>query len=277
MSAPTVEKVALIGSGNWGSAIAKIVGRNVKLNHGFDTEVRMWVHEEIIQGQKLTDIINTKHENTKYLPGIKLPENVVAVPDLLEAIKGATLLVFVIPHQFVPDTCDRLRGKVHPSARAISLIKGVDTSKGGINLISESIREHLGVDVSVLMGANIATEVALEQFCETTVVQSHTHYPASTPSWALTSATPQLSKKVITTCFGGRNRRVAEAHVLTGKPFDVLEKELLNGQKLQGTLTALEIHHILKKKNLVNEFPFFTTVYQICYEGHNPKSIVEDI
>ena len=38
----------------------------------------MWVYEEMIEGQKLTEIINTKHENVKYLPGIKLPENIVS-------------------------------------------------------------------------------------------------------------------------------------------------------------------------------------------------------
>lgn len=37
----------------------------------------MWVFEENINGRKLTDIINTEHENVKYLPGYKLPENVV--------------------------------------------------------------------------------------------------------------------------------------------------------------------------------------------------------
>lgn len=38
----------------------------------------MWVYEEIIEGKKLTDIINETHENVKYLPGHKLPENVVS-------------------------------------------------------------------------------------------------------------------------------------------------------------------------------------------------------
>ena len=33
------------------------------------------------------------------LPGVALPENVVAVPDVIEAIKGATYLIFVLPHQ----------------------------------------------------------------------------------------------------------------------------------------------------------------------------------
>ena len=37
----------------------------------------MWVYEEMIDGRKLTEIINTEHENVKYLPGHKLPKNVV--------------------------------------------------------------------------------------------------------------------------------------------------------------------------------------------------------
>ena len=62
-----------------GSAIAKIVGNNaVELSDQFDKEVRMWVFEEMVDGQKLTKIINTKHQNVKYLPNIDLPENVVS-------------------------------------------------------------------------------------------------------------------------------------------------------------------------------------------------------
>lgn len=37
----------------------------------------MYVYEEMIDGKKLTEIINTTHENVKYLPGHKLPPNVV--------------------------------------------------------------------------------------------------------------------------------------------------------------------------------------------------------
>ena len=33
----------------------------------------MWVFEELVAGEKLTEIINTRHENVKYLPGIRLP------------------------------------------------------------------------------------------------------------------------------------------------------------------------------------------------------------
>ena len=39
----------------------------------------MWVFEEIVDGKKLTEIINEQHENTKYLPGFKIPANVVCM------------------------------------------------------------------------------------------------------------------------------------------------------------------------------------------------------
>ena len=62
------EKVTIVGSGNWGSAIAKIIGRNVLDRDEFDDEVRMWVYEEQVDGKNLTEIINSEHENVKYLP-----------------------------------------------------------------------------------------------------------------------------------------------------------------------------------------------------------------
>ena len=37
----------------------------------------MWVFEEIVEGQKLSELINSRHENVKYLPGVKIPDNVV--------------------------------------------------------------------------------------------------------------------------------------------------------------------------------------------------------
>lgn len=117
------EKVCLVGSGNWGSAIAKIVGRNVLKYPEFDNEVRMWTFEEIVNGRRLTEIINTTHENVKYLPNIELPKNIVAVPELLKTVEGATLLIFVVPHQFVKGVCEQLYDKLEPNARAISLIK----------------------------------------------------------------------------------------------------------------------------------------------------------
>jgi glycerol-3-phosphate dehydrogenase (NAD+) len=72
------KRIAIIGSGNWGSTIAKIIGQNVLNNPVFEKQVNMYVYEEMINDRKLTDIINTDHENVKYLPGHKLSNNVVS-------------------------------------------------------------------------------------------------------------------------------------------------------------------------------------------------------
>lgn len=66
-----------------GSAIAKVAGENVgEKPNKFTAPVTMYVYEEIIDGRKLSEIINTDHENPKYMPGVKLPDNVVCTPCL---------------------------------------------------------------------------------------------------------------------------------------------------------------------------------------------------
>ncbi|XP_048882491.1 glycerol-3-phosphate dehydrogenase 1-like protein [Brienomyrus brachyistius] len=341
MAAPL--KVCIVGSGNWGSAIARIVGSNVRELQRFATTVKMWVYEENVNGRKLTDIINTDHENVKYLPGYKLPENVVAVPDLRDAAKDADLLVFVVPHQFIRKLCEEMASCVSRTARGITLIKGIDEGPEGLRLISDIIREKMGIDVSVLMGANIANEVAAEKFCETTIgsriMDNGQLFKEllQTPNFRITvvpdadtvelcgalknivavgagfcdglgcgdntkaavirlglmemiSFARLFSKNstvssatflescgvadLITTCYGGRNRRVSEAFVTSGKSIEELEKEMLNGQKLQGPATAAEVHHILKQKGLVSKFPLFTAVYQICFEGKPVQDMI---
>lgn len=65
----------------------------------------------------------------------------------------------------------------------MSLIKGVDKGPDGLKLISDHIREGLcgAVPVSVLMGANVANEVARDELCESTVSQQRrqAHRPDS--------------------------------------------------------------------------------------------------
>lgn len=198
-------KVCIVGSGNWGNTIAKVVAENTKAHPDeFEEEVQMWVFEEEVSipkdskhydpgselcrtPQKLTQIINGLHENVKYLPNIPLPKNLVANPNIGDAVKDATILVFNLPHQFIGRTCDDLKGKVVPFARGISCIKGVEVSDSGCKLFSDSIGEKLGIYCGALSGANIATEVALEKFSETTIayappaMDSQRPTPAGTP------------------------------------------------------------------------------------------------
>uniref|UniRef100_UPI003AAF8BD9 glycerol-3-phosphate dehydrogenase [NAD(+)], cytoplasmic-like isoform X2 n=1 Tax=Centroberyx gerrardi TaxID=166262 RepID=UPI003AAF8BD9 len=313
------KKVCIVGSGNWGSAIAKIIGHNVKASNRFDPIVNMWVFEEMINGKKLTEIINTDHENVKYLPGHKLPRNV-----------------------FIGKLCDQMKPHIMEGTIGISLIKGVDEGPEGLKLISDIIREKLEIEVSVLMGANIANEVADEKFCETTIgakneANGHIFKELlQTPNFRITvvqeSDTVELCgalknivavgagfcdglgfgdntkaavirlglmemvafakmfckgqvssitflescgvADLITTCYGGRNRKVAEAFVKTSKSIAELEAEMLNGQKLQGPQTSAEVYKILLKKDLVDKFPLFSAVYQICFEGKEVKEFI---
>ncbi|XP_034279206.1 glycerol-3-phosphate dehydrogenase 1-like protein [Pantherophis guttatus] len=335
-------KVCIIGSGNWGSAIAKIVGQNTKSSNQFDPVVKMWVFEELINGRKLTEIINQEHENVKYLPGHKIPPNVVAVPEVVEAVEESDILIFVVPHQFIPKICEQLTGHVKAGAIGISLIKGIDEGPEGLKLITDIIREKLKIDMSVLMGANIANEVANEMFCETTIGSKNAKNGKilkelmQTPNFRITvvddcdtvelcgalknivavgagfcdglgfgdntkAAVIRLGlmemiafakifckgtvsintflescgvADLITTCYGGRNRKVAEAFARGGKTIEQLEKEMLNGQKLQGPQTSAEVYKILKQKNLVDKFPLFVNIYLICYQGKSVKEFI---
>ena len=56
-----------------------------------------------------------------------------------------------------------------------------------------------------------------------------------------------------------------------------IEGDLLNGQKLQGTLTAREAHAILERRNFLHEFPLIKVIYEIAFEGKPVREIVQGI
>ncbi|KAM0675658.1 hypothetical protein GVAV_001026 [Gurleya vavrai] len=152
-------KISIIGSGNWGTAISKIILQAIKDKKDCDETIFMWTFEEIIDGKKLTDIINTTHENVKYLPGVILSKNLIAMSDLKSCVKDSNILVFVVPHQFVKKVVSDLKGNIRKDAIAVSLIKGVMVEDNKLKLISDFISEELKIECGVLMGANIANEI----------------------------------------------------------------------------------------------------------------------
>uniref|UniRef100_A0A0K0ECC0 Glycerol-3-phosphate dehydrogenase [NAD(+)] n=1 Tax=Strongyloides stercoralis TaxID=6248 RepID=A0A0K0ECC0_STRER len=345
-----VKRVAIIGSGNWGSAIARNIGYST-LQHKdtFVSEVKMWVYEEIINGEKLSEIINSRHENIKYLPGKKLPENIVAVTDLVETCKDADYLIFVVPHQFVTGLCNQLKGKIKLTAQGVSMIKGLalnDGSKNGIHLITDEIKSILNIRCSVLMGANLAHEVAEDQFCEATIgyngsdieeeivlkklfhrdsfritvvkdantvelcgalknvvavaagISDGLGYGDNTKAAIIRLGLMEITKFVekffppsnlrtffqscgvadlVTTCYGGRNRKLGMAFAKSDKDIKTLEKEVLNGQSAQGVCTAEEVATMLKNTNSQNEFPLFMGVDKVCRREIKPEDLIEHL
>ncbi|RMD42184.1 hypothetical protein DV735_g2929, partial [Chaetothyriales sp. CBS 134920] len=398
-SAGRKHKVTVIGSGNWGSTIAKVVAENTAAHPDlFERDVQMWVFEEQVQlkkdskhykegtelssgPQKLTRIINTFHENVKYLPGIALPHNVIANPDVTDAVRDSTILIFNLPHQFIKNVCKQITGHIQPFARGISCIKGIDVQESSIHLFSETIGHELGIYCGALSGANIASEVAQEKWSETTIayappavdsrsepshgdasqlIHRDVHgQPSTTELKPLPAEYPAIDQEtvrklfhrryfhvsvvsdvasvslggalknvvavaagwvdglgwgdnakaaimrigllemisfghrffgetvsaetfteesagvadLITTCNGGRHVRCAAMSIREGKSIGEIEARELNGQKLQGTLTAYEIHTFLKSHGIEKDFPLFTAVYDIL-EG---KAKAEDL
>ncbi|KAJ5115313.1 hypothetical protein NUU61_001072 [Penicillium alfredii] len=200
-------KLAVVGSGNWGTAIAKIVAENAASNPDiFEQTVEMWVFEENVEipktsqnydpsnpgPQKLTEVINRTHENVKYLPGVQLPTNLHANPSVEDAVKDGTILVFNLPHQFILKTCEQLKGKILPFARGISCIKGVDVNESGIHLFSETIGRTLGIYCGALSGANIANEVANEKWSETSVAYDPPPMDSKAPTPQRTPTSSQI-------------------------------------------------------------------------------------
>lgn len=318
----------------------------VKNPEKFDhKQVKMYVYEELIEGRKLTEIINEEHENVKYLKGFKLPENIVAVPDVVETAKDADILIFVIPHKFVPGLCKPLAGQLKPGAIGISLIKGFGEGPDGkFALVSSQIQDLLKIECSVLMGANLAIEVAKDCFCETTigcrneeagkilqvlfngpnfrvrVVPDRTtveicgalknivacaagfadgrKWGDNTKSAIIRIGLMEIIRfcrlyfggdtkittffescgiaDLITTCFGGRNRRVSEQFVLNPtKSLQQLEEELLQGQKLQGPQTAHEVFELLTGKGHLDKFPLFVATHKILQREIEPDALFE--
>lgn len=129
----------------------------------------MWLHEEDFNGRKLTEVINETRENPKYLPKFVLPGNLIATPDLQTHAKSADLIVVVLPHQFVERVCEQMRGHVKAGARAISLVKGIQIKDGRPALFSTIISDILGVPCAMLSGANVANDIAREDFSESTL------------------------------------------------------------------------------------------------------------
>lgn len=337
-----MKRVGIIGSGNWGTAVARIIAQNVSELDDFDSTVKMWVFDEKINGESLVKIINTMHENIKYLPGYELPESIVAYPSLIDVCKTCNYLVFVVPHQFLNNTLNQMVGHILEGTVGISLIKGVTFLDGEIELVTDTIERVLGIKCGALMGANIAIDIANGDFCESTVsfqdpaivndwkrvFQNHVFqiqivddlvfqqmcgtlknivataaglvdgmgYGQSTKAAILRRGFvecyeftkwywPNRGVKIETmmescgfgdivgSSYGGRNRKCAEYFVKTGKTFQDCEKDLLNGQKLQGVLAAEEIYKVLKKRDAIHQFPILATIHLIDLMKCPPQAI----
>ena len=92
MSTNDAEKIAVVGAGSWGTALATLLAR-----HGHTTV--LWGRDAAV-----IEAIDQRHENPRYLPGIPLPESLRASTDLAATVAGADWILVVVPSHAFAET-----------------------------------------------------------------------------------------------------------------------------------------------------------------------------
>jgi len=127
-------KVAVLGAGAWGTAIAKVIADQNKdvLIWSFETDVR--------------DDINKNNQNSRYLPGIKLPETIKSTSDIEEAAEGKQYIIYALPSMFLIETLKKTLSvkSIRDGQSIIAVItKGFLPTDNGPRLILETMEDFL--------------------------------------------------------------------------------------------------------------------------------------
>jgi glycerol-3-phosphate dehydrogenase (NAD(P)+) len=143
--------VAVLGTGNMGTALAVMLSRG---GHS----VRLWNYEG---DQEPLNQVREARENKKYLPGVSLPENISAEPDLENAVQGATVVFFVVPSNFVEAIIKRVAGFLPCGVVCVDATKGMDEKSLGLtsDVIEKLLPKCLSQAVVSLSGPAIATDM----------------------------------------------------------------------------------------------------------------------
>ena len=140
-------KVGMVGLGNMGTAIANNIVRNGHALIGWE-----YCRETVSE-------INTKHVNTRYLPGVDLDHNLVATNNIKEAVQDKKIIFVALPSTFIKKVLCAVAQDVSQGAIIVSLSKGLDeeTSHPVSYMLKDIFPQH---EVIVLSGPSIANEFA---------------------------------------------------------------------------------------------------------------------
>ena len=152
-------QAAIVGAGNFGTAVANIVASN-------GVDVHLWVRDEA----QLADI-RVHGENRRYLPGHPLAERVSPTSDLIEAMHTSDVVFVTVPSASFRLVTRELDGLLRPGTCVISATKGIEA---GFRLMSQILEEILPqTRVGVISGPNLAEEMADGRYTGTVVASGH--------------------------------------------------------------------------------------------------------
>jgi glycerol-3-phosphate dehydrogenase (NAD(P)+) len=140
------ERIAVIGGGAWGTAIALTAVRAGR-------RATLWARETSV-----VDAINSERRNP-FLPSIELPRELAVTSDVAAAVRGAHLVALVTPSQFLRGTARRVEAVLAPRVPVLICSKGVEAYTG--LLMSQVVAAEMpGRPQAVLSGPTFAQEVA---------------------------------------------------------------------------------------------------------------------
>jgi len=127
-------QIAVIGAGAWGTAVAKVIAEKGR-------DVVIWSLEEDNR-----DDINLRRRNSRYLPGVLLPENLTATSDIEEAAGGREYLILAVPSLYMLQTVKRILPvpSIREGETVIAVLtKGFLQTSKGPRLILETLEDYL--------------------------------------------------------------------------------------------------------------------------------------
>lgn len=144
-------KVAVIGAGSWGTAVAGLLQAE---------RVVLWARRP-----EVAHAINEERSNPDYLIGYQLPDNVRATADLEEAVTGAQLLIWGVPSHGYRGVLTDAASLISPDTPIVSLSKGIEegTLMRMTEVTSDVLPGHRPGSIGVLTGPNLAREIAAGQ------------------------------------------------------------------------------------------------------------------
>jgi glycerol-3-phosphate dehydrogenase (NAD(P)+) len=140
-------RVAVIGGGAWGTALAAAALRA-------GNEVTLWAREE-----STVKAINDEHRNPKYLGDIELPDGIAATTEPEMALKGARIVLAVIPAQQTRNALAFLSPNIEQRADIVICAKGIERISGKLmsDVVSEVLTEN---GIAALSGPSFAVDVS---------------------------------------------------------------------------------------------------------------------
>ena len=155
-------KVAVLGGGSFGTAIADIAANN-------GNPTKLWVRSPVLASE-----ISQQHVNSRYLPGTKLSDSIVSTTEMEQAISGADIVFVAIPGKYFRMVLKTAKPIAKDSQIWVSTSKGIEEER--FLLMSQVLAEELpNYAYGVLSGPNLAKEIARKTITATVIASECDH------------------------------------------------------------------------------------------------------